>query len=92
MKTCPACHQRNSDEALTCTSFSFSFQASFKPTDIDTAQSESSAFSPADLIANRYEVVKELGRGGMGVVYLVKDTQLQNRQVALKMIHCELPA
>src|SRR3954451_11804753 len=37
------------------------------------------------LLANRYEVVRELGRGGMGVVYLCKDVVTGDR-VALKRL------
>ncbi len=37
-------------------------------------------------IANRYEVLEELGKGGMGVVYRVADPLNPNRRVALKSI------
>lgn len=37
------------------------------------------------LIANRYEVLEQLGAGGMGAVYLVED-KLRNQQVALKQV------
>jgi eukaryotic-like serine/threonine-protein kinase len=42
-----------------------------------------------DLIADTYEVVGELGGGGMGVVLAAIDRQLQ-RMVAIKLIHEEL--
>ncbi|MHC4830573.1 MAG: serine/threonine-protein kinase, partial [Planctomycetota bacterium] len=40
-------------------------------------------------IAGRYEVERELGRGGMGAVYQVYDTELE-RRVALKVILARL--
>ena len=36
------------------------------------------------VLAHRYRVVRELGRGGMGTVYLAEDIKLDNRQVAIK--------
>jgi serine/threonine protein kinase len=38
------------------------------------------------ILINKYEVIKELGRGGMAIVYLAFDRQLK-RDVAIKMLH-----
>ena len=42
-------------------------------------------FQPGDMIAERYQVVRMLGKGGMGIVYLANDTK-RDRQVALKTL------
>jgi eukaryotic-like serine/threonine-protein kinase len=38
------------------------------------------------VIAGRYQLIRELGTGGMGTVYLAKQTKPVNRDVALKLI------
>src|ERR1700749_2229748 len=44
------------------------------------------ALSPGQKIADRYTIERELGRGGMGAVYLAADGKLAER-VALKIIN-----
>jgi serine/threonine protein kinase len=46
------------------------------------------SFAPGVLLQGRYELDRELGRGGMGVVYLGRDVRL-DRPVAIKAILAE---
>ncbi|MCC6979172.1 MAG: hypothetical protein IT343_12690, partial [Candidatus Melainabacteria bacterium] len=41
--------------------------------------------APGQMVAERYKVIEEVGRGGMGVVYKVLQVALQ-REMALKTI------
>ncbi len=41
--------------------------------------------APQEVIGNRYKVIREIGRGGMGIVYLAQDQKL-NRYVAIKRL------
>lgn len=46
-------------------------------------------FSPGTIVANRFKIERLLGMGGMGLVYLARDTEL-NIDVALKLLRPEL--
>lgn len=90
MKFCPACNHQNPDDAISCGSCGdrLVISSDLQKTIIRGTQPE--AFAPGYLVADRYEILKEIGRGGMGVVYRVKDTRLLNREMALKMIHPQI--
>ena len=40
----------------------------------------------AAILAGRYYIIRQLGQGGMGSVWLAEDRQLDNRKVAIKML------
>lgn len=46
-------------------------------------------FEAGNLLSERYEIVRLLGKGGMGEVYLAKDTQIK-RNVAIKVLNSKL--
>ncbi|HEY1208507.1 MAG TPA: hypothetical protein VGE85_04000, partial [Terracidiphilus sp.] len=72
MKTCPLCEKIYPSQHTTC------------PADgallIDSRELE-----PGTLIRGKYRIVRQLGRGGMGTVYLAEHILL-GRQRALKFI------
>ena len=57
--------------------------------DVDPADAVSSSRERGAIIAGRYRIEREIGRGGMATVYLAHDIK-HGRQVALKFIHAEV--
>ncbi len=52
-------------------------------------ESRASVLEPGTRFAERYEVVRKLGEGGMGVVYVAKDSNT-GEEIVLKLIHPDL--
>jgi serine/threonine protein kinase len=60
-----------------------------RPEVTETLQTPINELTTGSTFAGRYQIIEELGRGGMGKVYRVKDKKL-NEEVALKLIKPEI--
>lgn len=56
---------------------------------MDAAPRREAVVSPGDIVEGRYRIIRMLGEGGMGTVFLAEHT-LISRRVAMKFLHPEL--
>jgi len=93
MTKCPKCETINPADSKFCKECATQLpldakgQVSFTRT-LETTAGE---LARGVLFAGRYEIIEELGAGGMGKVYRAHDTKL-NEEVALKLIKPEIAA
>ncbi len=86
-KTCPKCHSENPDGTRFCGNCAASLIPQEKDSIARTATMETpiEGFTRGTTFAGRYEIIEELGSGGMGKVYRVEDKKV-GEEVALKVI------
>src|SRR5688572_22435591 len=82
--TCPTCHAENDASARTCRRCGAELSASTQvsPT---ASMVVSVDLSPGTVFAGRYEIVRSLGQGGMGMVFLARDHTL-DEMAAIKVL------
>jgi serine/threonine protein kinase/lipopolysaccharide biosynthesis regulator YciM len=87
---CPKCDSENTDTARFCSNCATSLQPSEDiPVQTKTIEAPKEELTTGSTFAGRYQIVEELGRGGMGRVYKAQDTEIKEK-IALKLIKPEI--
>ncbi len=86
---CPECQHENPDDTIYCGKCTTPLKP---PEDLgvtETIETPKEELTRGSSFADRYEIIEELGKGGMGKVYRVEDTELK-QEIALKLIRPEI--
>ncbi len=88
--TCPDCGTDNTQDSEFCKKCGTQIiDSEEKPLPTQTIEAPREELTTGSSFAERYQIVEELGKGGMGKVYRALDKKL-NEEVALKLIKPEI--
>jgi len=87
---CPNCHSENPPESTYCGKCATRLDSPAEPWPgpTETLSAPRGELTTGSTFAGRYQVIEELGHGGMGKVYKVQDTKV-GEKIALKLIRPE---
>ena len=86
---CPKCNADNPDTQQFCGDCGTQLP-SIKDIEVtETLETPKEELTTGAIFAGRYQIIEELGKGGMGKVYKVHDTKIKEK-IALKLIKPEI--
>ena len=86
---CPKCKAENTSDSEFCKKCATPLPSSKEIPVTETLETPTEELTTGSTFADRYQIIEELGKGGMGRVYRVLDKELKE-EVALKLIKPEI--
>ena len=90
---CPKCHSENSETKQFCGDCGTPLPSSkeFPFSQTETLQMPINELTTGSIFAGRYQIIEEMGHGGMGKVYKALDTEIKEK-IAIKLLKPEIAA
>jgi serine/threonine protein kinase/Tfp pilus assembly protein PilF len=86
---CSKCQFENTSDSKFCKECGTQLIPAGEPSVTKTIETPVEKYTRGTVFAGRYEIIEELGKGGMGTVYKVEDTKI-GQDIALKLIKPEI--
>jgi len=88
---CPKCNADNPETAIFCADCGTKLLVHKDIALTKTIEAPKEELTTGAVFAGRYQIIEELGKGGMGRIYKVHDTEIKEK-VALKLLRPEIAA